>query len=48
LIEGVVVSKKDVEGWKKIQVRLKKANKNAKIIYWVESDLQDRPKVSNG
>jgi hypothetical protein len=48
LIEGVLVSKKDGKGWKKIQGRLKVDNKNTKIIQWVESDLQGRSKVSNG
>lgn len=33
---------------KQIQATLKIANTNAKIIKWIESELQDKSKTSNG
>lgn len=37
--------------WKKVKNKfeaLKTANMNAKIIKWLERDLQDKSKISNG
>ena len=42
------VEKRMEKGEKQIQEALKTANMNAKIIKWLERDLQDKSKISNG
>ncbi|MGA8911508.1 MAG: hypothetical protein WB443_01480 [Nitrososphaeraceae archaeon] len=42
------VEKRTEKGKKQIQEALKTANMNAKIIKWLERDLQDKSKISNG
>jgi hypothetical protein len=42
------VEKRMEKDEKQIQEALKTANMNAKIIKWLESDLQDKSKISNG
>ena len=42
------VEKRMEKGKKQIQEALKTANMNAKIIKWLERDLQDKSKISNG
>jgi hypothetical protein len=42
------VEKRMEKDEKQIQEALKTANMNAKIIKWLERDLQDKSKISNG
>lgn len=42
------VEKRMEKGKEQIQEALKTANMNAKIIKWLERDLQDKSKISNG
>jgi hypothetical protein len=42
------VEKRIEKDEKQIQEALKIANMNAKIIKWLERDLQDKSKISNG